>query len=87
MQVGFRISVDLLEALSSWNEESEEQHKSWQIEMHGKERRVQFNDELIVEFNNKSEQVYICSLFLYLNHACQLPNTLYHSAFKNLQKA
>ncbi len=59
MQVGFRISVDLLEALSSWSEESEEQHKSWQIEMHGKERRVQFNDELIVEFNNKSEQVHM----------------------------
>ena len=58
VQVGFRISAELLESINCWNSDTEEeQNKTWELEMHGHERRIQFTDQLIIEFNNKSTQV------------------------------
>ena len=56
--MGFKISLELLERISLWNEDAEEEGtKTWELELHGQERRIHFTDHLLIEFNNKSSQV------------------------------
>ena len=63
MQVGFRISLDLLEYLECFkpteSEASEERAKPDGVEMeeHDGERKLHFSQDLVVEFGNKTQQV------------------------------